>query len=224
MGNGKITEVFKRLKKEKQEVLFKAAAEEFAVQGYKNASMNSLAKTAGVSKGSIFQYFRSKETLFDYVLAAATARVKNYLREVRDDSAEYDFFSRLESLFLAGFHFIRNHPYLARIYFHLLQSGDSPFGTGKLKALHRKAHSFLEELVREGMKKGDIRPDIDVEKSVYLLNIVSNSLLRSYYIEFLAPGSDLYQADDAKLEEWVKATVDLMKHGLELKKEIVKGD
>jgi len=219
MGNGKITEVFKRLRKEKQEHLFKAAAEEFADQGYKNASMNTLAREAGVSKGSIFQYFRNKESLFDYVLSSATAKVKDYLREVRDESTEESFFIRLENLFRAGFRFIRKHPYLARIYFHVLQSGDAPFGVRELKSLHQKAQSFLEDIVREGIKRGDIRPEVDVDKTVYLLNVISNSLLRSYYIEFLAPGSDLYQADDAKLGEWVTATVDLLKQGLESKKQ-----
>jgi AcrR family transcriptional regulator len=216
MGIENITEVFRRLKKEKQEHIFGAAAEEFAGQGYKNASMNTLAKVAGVSKGSIFQYFRSKESLFDFVLNAATDKVKDYLRTVRDNSAEQDFFSRMKSLIHAGFRFIKKHPHLARIYFHVLQSGDAPYGTKKLTALHRKGQIFLEEIVRDGIKRGELRSDIDIEKTVYLLNTISNSLLRSYYIAFLAHGSDLYHADERKLNDWVETTVDFIKRGLQL--------
>ncbi len=214
MSNEYITEVFKRLKKDKQEHIFQAAAAEFTDQGYTKASMNTLARVAGVSKGSIFQYFRSKELLFDFVLNAATNRVKDYLRKVRDESVDQDFFSQFHNLLFSGFRFIKKHPHLARIYFHVLQSGDSPFGVNKLKALHRKAQSFLEEIVREGIKRGDIRPDIDVDKTVYLLNVISNNLLRSYYIEFLPPTSDFYLADEAKLHEWVDSTVDFIRCGL----------
>jgi len=215
MGNENITEVFRRLKKEKREHIFGAAVEEFADQGYKNASMNTLARAAGVSKGSIFQYFRNKESLFDFVLSAATDKVKHYLRAVRDDSAGQDFFSRIKNLLHAGFRFIRKHPHLARIYFHVLQSGDAPYGTKKLMALHRKAQGFLEDIVREGIERCELRADIDIKKTVYLLNTISNSLLRSYYIKFLAPGSDLYRADESKLNDWIETTAEFIKRGIE---------
>ena len=54
------TELFGKLAPEKQEKVFEAAVGEFASKGYRNASMNSLVKAAGISKGSIFQYFRTK--------------------------------------------------------------------------------------------------------------------------------------------------------------------
>ena len=54
------TNLFKNLPAEKQEKVFQAAVSEFASKGYKNASMNSLVKTAGISKGSLFQVLSDK--------------------------------------------------------------------------------------------------------------------------------------------------------------------
>ncbi len=48
------TELFRSLRPEKQEKVFQAAVHEFAINGYRNASMNSVVKAAGISKGSLF--------------------------------------------------------------------------------------------------------------------------------------------------------------------------
>lgn len=54
----------KREAKEKRvEDLANAAVEEFLEKGYENASMESIAKRAGVSKGGLYHYFGSKDEL-----------------------------------------------------------------------------------------------------------------------------------------------------------------
>ncbi|WP_443110722.1 TetR/AcrR family transcriptional regulator [Caloramator sp. mosi_1] len=42
----------------------KAAIEEFAKEGYKNASTNKIVETACISKGILFHYFKSKKGLY----------------------------------------------------------------------------------------------------------------------------------------------------------------
>ncbi len=44
--------------------LFKAATERFGEDGYSEATMESIAEEAGVSKGTLYYYFDSKEELF----------------------------------------------------------------------------------------------------------------------------------------------------------------
>lgn len=48
----------------KLEVLFQAAAEKFGEEGYSETTMESIAEEAGVSKGTLYYYFDSKEELF----------------------------------------------------------------------------------------------------------------------------------------------------------------
>jgi TetR/AcrR family transcriptional regulator len=117
------TDLFRNLSPEKQEKVFQAAVGEFASKGYRNASMNSLVRTAGISKGSIFQYFKTKRNLFDAVLEMAVQRVKQHLKQVRGETEDLPFPDRLESLLRSGFQFIDRHPLLTAVYFQLLQSG-----------------------------------------------------------------------------------------------------
>lgn len=209
------TNLFKNLPAEKQEKVFQAAVSEFASKGYKNASMNSLVKTAGISKGSLFQYFRTKQDLFDGIVEMAAGRVKQYLKQVRDETAEMGFFQRLDQLLRAGFAFIDRHPLLARVYFHLLQSGESPFGSDRILSLHRQGDEFLADLISQAVERGELRQDLDTERTAFLLKALLETLLRAYYTEFLASGSGLYRGSADELERWVNATLALLCKGMQ---------
>src|SRR6187455_1104509 len=58
---------FARLPPEQQQVILRAALEEFAARGFHDASLNRVIEAAGVSKGSLYYYFDGKEDLYTYV-------------------------------------------------------------------------------------------------------------------------------------------------------------
>ncbi len=210
--------LFQSLSPEKREKIFTAAAEEFAEHGYRKASVNSIVKTAGISKGSLFQYFSTKRNLFDGLVDLASDQVKIYLRSVREETRELGFFDRLARLIRSGFEFIDNRPALSRIYFHLLQSGDSPFGLERIVDLRRRGESFLFELLLEAQGNGELRKDLDIEKLAFILNSVLENLLRSYYLDHLSAGHGLYRGDRMTLDEWIRTTVDFVRNGLDAPK------
>ena len=55
---------FARLSDEKKEKIRGAAVEIFAENGYANAKMKTIAAAAGISVGSLYQYFDTKEEIF----------------------------------------------------------------------------------------------------------------------------------------------------------------
>ena len=208
------TPLFRNLKPEKRDKVFKAALSEFASKGYRGASMNSVVKAAEISKGSLFQYFRSKSDLFDGVVEIAVNQVKDYLKEVRERSASCSFPERLQDLLRAGFAFIDRHPLLARIYFHLLQSGEAPFGADRVSRLHKLSNEFLAQMIEEAIELGELRDDLDVERTAFLVNGLLEMLLRAYYTEHLAPGLGLYKGKGEPLDRWVVSFVELVARGL----------
>src|SRR5713101_2168853 len=48
----------------RREAILAAALDEFAARGFANARLDDVARRAGVAKGTIYLYFRDKETLF----------------------------------------------------------------------------------------------------------------------------------------------------------------
>lgn len=58
-----------------------AGVSEFAEYGYENSSTNRIVKKAGISKGSLFKYFPTKEDFYFYVLDEITAELNSSLEE-----------------------------------------------------------------------------------------------------------------------------------------------
>ena len=77
---------FENFETSKKEKLLKALIEEYATQGYANASTNIIVKNAGISKGSLFNYFGNKKSqylfLIEYVMIFLQNRMKEYMVEV----------------------------------------------------------------------------------------------------------------------------------------------
>jgi AcrR family transcriptional regulator len=61
-------EQFEFLRQESRKKILDAAMEVFARDGYKTATIGSIAKTAGISQGLLYNYFRSKEEVLRELL------------------------------------------------------------------------------------------------------------------------------------------------------------
>jgi len=55
---------------DRREAILSAALDEFAERGFEAARLDDVAKRAGIAKGTIYLYFRDKETLFQELLRA----------------------------------------------------------------------------------------------------------------------------------------------------------
>lgn len=82
-----------------------AALEVFALKGFRRATMDDVARAAGVTKGTIYLYFSSKEDLFIQTLRAHVEQVANLLPSFQlegdvpvDDSARRVTRQLLEAL------------------------------------------------------------------------------------------------------------------------------
>ncbi len=58
---------FAALSTEKQNRILNAAMAEFKRKGFRKASTNEIVRQAGISKGSLFHYFSTKQALFEYL-------------------------------------------------------------------------------------------------------------------------------------------------------------
>src|SRR3989337_276168 len=61
-------EQFEAIRKGSRQKILDAALEVFARQGYYSASVSAIAKTAGISKGLMYNYFRSKEDVLNELM------------------------------------------------------------------------------------------------------------------------------------------------------------
>ncbi|WP_353892412.1 TetR/AcrR family transcriptional regulator [Proteinivorax hydrogeniformans] len=105
-----ITEKFAKLDEEKQQRILDAAMKEFAQQGYEKASTNQMVKDAGIGKGMLFYYFKSKKDLFQYLVEYGVEFIKKeYLSKI--DESEQDFIERYRQAAQIKLQVYNNNPH-----------------------------------------------------------------------------------------------------------------
>lgn len=61
--------------------IFEAAIKVFSTNGYTGATMDEIASTAGVAKGTLYYYFKSKEEIFKFVISEGMETIKEKVHE-----------------------------------------------------------------------------------------------------------------------------------------------
>lgn len=163
-----MNEKFEQLDPEKKERILNAAYDEFAEKGYENASTNVIAKNAGIGKGTLFNYFGSKENLFHELIRTAFDTVKKeYLDKV--DYDETDFFKRVrETSKLKWKVYIEYRSALSFMASTFLRSNEFVLPK-ELQERRDYANQFWADILTKNIDFSKFREDMPVEKSFNLV-------------------------------------------------------
>ena len=205
---------FKNLDKRKKNKIFRAALREFSEKGYAGASINRIVADLGIAKGSIFQYFGDKEGLFNFVFVKSIDIVKDHLKSVRDNTKDYDFYSRIETLLTSGISFLRKNPRIYALYTKILYEGNLKFCSALLKAVRQESFEFLSEMIRLGIERGEVRSDMDLSCATFYLDSLLDRFLQAFMLEHFGAQPGIYKANDTQVSRWARELVGLLKEGM----------
>ena len=92
------------MREEKKALIMDTALQHFANQGFHATTINHIAKHAGISKGLMYNYFKSKEDLLSEIIKKSVSEIYNYFDTDRDgylSRDEFEFFIRKLSRILS---------------------------------------------------------------------------------------------------------------------------
>jgi len=209
---------YEKLEPTVKQRIFDAALVEFGRFGYGASSMNRLVEGAGISKGALFKYFGTKSGLFGFIYSSTLDEVKDRLRAIRDNTRDEPFFTRLEKIIIAGLEFTTDKPLSAAVYYRVIYTGDAPHGNKILSEVQDTSRRFLCSLIEDGIAKGELREELDPDRTAFILQSVLDRFLQAHYLEFMAPalemGSDKPTDVRNIWEKWITEIVSIFKYGL----------
>lgn len=106
---------------EKRNLIMDTALEHFAKEGYHATTINQIAQKAGISKGLMYNYFRSKETLLKAIIERSIKEIYKEFDVNRDgylSEEEFEFFIRRISVIL------KERKSFWRLFFQILMQSD----------------------------------------------------------------------------------------------------
>jgi AcrR family transcriptional regulator len=170
-------QTFFNLPEEKKERLIETAIEEFSKQSFKDASITKIAENAGVSKGSLYQYFDDKKDLYKYILDIAGDKKKEYLISWMHQLQHLDFIEIIRELYIKGIEFAFDNPKLAGIANNFMKEKDVKFKEEILGVGIERSNQFFEELIENAKKKGEVNREIDTKVGAYIITNLSTSIV-----------------------------------------------
>lgn len=105
------TGTWERLPEARRRAVIDAAEREFAARGFSHGSLNTIARDAGIAKGSLFQYFADKVDLYVHLSELASVRIRAHVEAAIGDLPwDADFFGSLRRLNDVWVRYFYDHP------------------------------------------------------------------------------------------------------------------
>jgi len=198
-----MSEAFERIPLEKQERIVNTAFVEFCEKGYEQASTNHIAKEAGIGKGTLFYYFKTKQSLFHYLIDKAfTIAQEEYLNKVNFDNK--DFFERIKQTTELKWEVYQEYPYALKFLAFAMMHAEETDLSDELSEKRKEAELKWAGVLTQNIDFSKFREDVPKETAFNLIRwtvegyrqeleahmkqlqfeTMENQDLRPYYEEF----------------------------------------
>lgn len=166
-----------REKEQRRNNIIDVAEKLFFNTDYDKVSMDDIAREIGLGKGTLYLYFKNKESLF-YAVALRGMRILNKMH-LKSLNFEGDGIDKFHALTKGYFKFTQKNPE----YFHMLcyaASNPSSLDNEYAKEFTGLALGNIQitgNILEEGMAEGTVRKDINPVEMAIFLSIIGNSIM-----------------------------------------------
>lgn len=158
-----------------------AALKRFAESGYAGTSVQEIVDDAGVTKPTLYYYFKSKAGLFQALIDWAHDERFRLMQEAAGRKREIA--GQLTEILTVLFEFLSSHQELMRIAFAtaFAAKGEIPPEIRYLDRCRRNLE-FIHGLIRQGMAAGALRRNLDSEQLVMGIFGMMNIHVMAYLV------------------------------------------
>ena len=149
------------------QALLDATARVLTREGYDRASTNRIAATAGVSVGSLYQYFPNKEALVAALVARHNREMLDLLREALKEVASLDLATAIAKLVRAAVDAHRVDPALHRVFDEQVPRMGQ---LAKIEALQGETFQLVRSYLEERRDEISVR-DLDSTTSILVTTV-----------------------------------------------------
>ena len=172
-------------KAERRAHITQAAAEVFASKGFQGALVEDIAAAAGVSKGSVYGYFKNKEDLFYATFEAFQAQmVTDCLAAIASDGSVHDKLKTFLTVCMQQLQAnIRLFPLTLEVWAAASTGSARERFAVVMENLYQQFRTLVAELIRTGINNGEFRPDTDADAIAAWLVGGLDGLMLQYWFD-----------------------------------------
>lgn len=207
-------ETFDKISDEKKLRIFNTAVTEFARKGYNAANINTIARKSGISIGSMYSYFSSKEDLFLAITEQGFGIFNQVIEDVNPE--EGTFFEIIERLFRLTIVYAEKHVDLCKLYLTITTEELADQSDRLSERMEISFQEFYHQIMTAAQAKGEIRADADLDSAAFLIDNLVVMLQHSFSLSYYRKRLEKYLGAEKSLdnEALVQTMINFVRTGL----------
>ena len=199
------TATFFNLPEQKRERIINAAIEEFGQRNLAEGNLANIVRAAGIPRGSLYQYFKTKDDLYIYLFETLRAERAEYVKPAFELYKKEPFLRFFEEFYLRDSEYLIKHPPHIELGQKLYSGGDNTS-----RGLIKRIQSRYSEWFLIGI-------DFDKDRGLIDRNVDSTVLadLCTHFVTDIFIFQSMHtQFSMANIRDHCKKTVDIIEHGV----------
>ncbi|MBU3918204.1 TetR/AcrR family transcriptional regulator [bacterium] len=172
---------FEKIPEEKQLKILRIAAGELATKGLSNARIKEIAEKAGISYGSMYNYFSTKDDLIRTIILEGVEFQNQVFAE--GEKTKGDVFQKIETVIQLAMEYSQKYPEMIAIWLEVSHGYNERFIKDSLE-LERDGVLYWRGLVQNGIREGLVDPSTDANSAAFCINSIVGQLMKSYISDF----------------------------------------
>lgn len=161
--------ISEQAKKAKKDIIIQEALKLFSQKGYVETSMDDIVLASQISKGGIYNYFKSKEEIFLAIAEDRFNKRHNLIKDFPENASNKEKLVKYIHWTLKGL-FDEKTSLNARFTFEFWSVLSRNEETSeKAKERYNLFYNDLAKILRAGIENGEFKNDLDINSIVYIL-------------------------------------------------------
>ncbi|HHI02364.1 MAG TPA: TetR/AcrR family transcriptional regulator [candidate division Zixibacteria bacterium] len=178
-----VSATFRKLGTAKKDKVYKAALNAFGEDVFDRVVLDDIARLAGVSKGSLIQYFGFKKNLLSFLAEMVVCSYENYFDDYFSSETAVRTKDRIERFFLKHLDFRKNFSGEFGFILLMLYENSGALSNRFIMTIFDIQHRYIQKIIERGVQTNQLRRDVRSRYLVSVLHSIFISLLREYFLD-----------------------------------------
>lgn len=160
---GLVTRTFRRLDPDRQQAVINAILAEAGETGPQDLNIKRVAERAGVSTGSLYQYFTNRDNLLAFATELATRSTIQLFESYRPYMGQVPLKDMLPMYISSGIDWTETQLGFARFFASAAYHGDPQYSESVVRPIAVVMRAMVDDMLRAAIERGELRDGVDVE-------------------------------------------------------------
>ena len=182
--NGVVTSTFRKLSPDKKNIVYNSSIRAFGRDSFDRVALDTIADAAGISKGSLFQYFENKENLLEFTGYIFLDEYSSYWKKYFETETAIRVVDRIRNYIFDSINQWKNRT--AEFAFLQKQLNENPdtLAAEFINRINEYNRRMISTIIERGIETGELRGDISSAYMTLIIQGLLEKILRIYSHKF----------------------------------------